>query len=60
MKDNGVEDKPIWDTELGWAEPKPFPSDEMAAAYVARSFILSWAAGIQTRLLVRLGQSQVR
>jgi GH35 family endo-1,4-beta-xylanase len=47
MKDNGVEDKPIWDTELGWAEPKPFPSDEMAAAYVARSFILSWAAGIQ-------------
>jgi hypothetical protein len=47
MRDNGVEDKPIWDTELGWAEPKPFPSDELAAAYLARSFILSWAAGIQ-------------
>ena len=47
MKDHGAEDKPIWDTELGWAEPKPFPSEEMAAAYLGRSFILSWAAGIQ-------------
>jgi GH35 family endo-1,4-beta-xylanase len=47
MKDNGVEHKPIWDTELGWAEPKPFPSDELAAAYLARALILSWAAGIQ-------------
>jgi GH35 family endo-1,4-beta-xylanase len=47
MKENGIEDKPIWDTELGWAEPKPFPSDELAAAYLARSFVLSWAAGIQ-------------
>jgi hypothetical protein len=47
MKDNGAEDKPIWDTELGWAAPKPFPSDELAAAYLARSFILNWAAGIQ-------------
>jgi hypothetical protein len=47
MKDYGVENKPIWDTEIGWAEPKPFPSDELAAAYLARSFILSWADGIQ-------------
>jgi GH35 family endo-1,4-beta-xylanase len=47
LKDNGAGNKPIWDTELGWAEPKPFPSNELAAAYLARSFILSWAAGIQ-------------
>jgi hypothetical protein len=47
LKDNGAGDKRIWDTELGWAEPKPFPSDELAAAYLSRSFILSWAAGIQ-------------
>jgi len=47
LKDNRTGDKPIWDTELGWAEPKPFPSEELAAAYLARSFILSWAAGIQ-------------
>jgi GH35 family endo-1,4-beta-xylanase len=47
MKDNGAEDKPIWCTELGWAAPKPFLSEELAAAYVARSFIINWAAGIQ-------------
>lgn len=47
MKDNGAEDRPIWDTELGWAAPKPFPSDELAAAYLARSYILNWSAGIQ-------------
>ncbi len=47
MQDNGAGDKPIWDTELGWHVPSPFPSDELAAAYLARSFILSWAAGIQ-------------
>jgi Chitobiase/beta-hexosaminidase C-terminal domain/Glycosyl hydrolases family 39 len=47
MKDYGVEDKPIWDTEIGWAAPKPFPSDELAAGYLARSYILSWAAGVR-------------
>jgi hypothetical protein len=39
-------DKPIWNTESGWADPKPFPSDELAAAYVARALILAWAAGV--------------
>jgi GH35 family endo-1,4-beta-xylanase len=47
MKDNGVESKPIWGTELGWAKPKPFPSKDQAAAYLARSFILGWAYGLQ-------------
>jgi GH35 family endo-1,4-beta-xylanase len=47
MKDNGVTDKPIWDTELGWAKPKPFPSDELAASYLSRSYILSWISGIR-------------
>jgi len=47
LRDNGAGDKPIWCTELGWAEPKPFPSDELAAGYLARSFILSWASGVQ-------------
>jgi GH35 family endo-1,4-beta-xylanase len=47
MKDNGVASKPIWDTELGWAAPKPFPSEELAAGYLARAFILNWSAGIQ-------------
>jgi hypothetical protein len=40
-------DKPLWNTEMGWAAPKPFPSDELGAAYVARALILSWAAGIR-------------
>ena len=46
LRDNGAGDKQIWCTELGWAEPKPFPSEELAAGYLARSFILSWASGV--------------
>ena len=38
--------KPLWNTETGWFVPKPFPSDDLAAAYVARALILAWAAGI--------------
>lgn len=45
LRSNNI-DKPVWNTETGWPGPKPFPSDELAAAYVARSQILSWAAGI--------------
>jgi hypothetical protein len=39
-------DQPVWNTEAGWPDPKPFPSDELAAAYVARALILAWAAGV--------------
>lgn len=46
MADNGVGNKPIWDTEAGWFKPNPFPSPELGAGYVARSFILNWAAGV--------------
>jgi Cellulase (glycosyl hydrolase family 5) len=46
MQKNGVGNKPLWGTEIGWAEPKPFPSDEMGAAYVARAYTISWAAGV--------------
>lgn len=62
MAKHGV-DKPLWNTEAGWvmanreemADPtmvgfdstiKPLPED-LAAAYVARSLILVWAAGVQ-------------
>jgi hypothetical protein len=37
--------KPLWNTEAGWLGPQPL-SDEEQAAYVARSYILNWAAGI--------------
>lgn len=46
MKEHGLDAKPLWNTEAGWSDPKPFPSDELAAAYVARSYILNWAAGV--------------
>jgi Glycosyl hydrolase catalytic core len=46
MSRHGLEGEPLWDTELGWARPKPFPSEQEAAAYVARAYILHWAAGV--------------
>jgi hypothetical protein len=47
MSNNGAADKPLWCTEVGWSEPKPFPSDDLAAAYLARVYILSWASGVE-------------
>jgi len=38
---------PLWNTEIGWAKPKPFPSPELGAAYLARTYLLDWAAGVQ-------------
>jgi hypothetical protein len=46
LANNGVGDKPIWGTEIGWAEPKPFPSEELGAAYIARTYTVAWAAGV--------------
>jgi hypothetical protein len=45
MNANGIGQKPMWDTEAGWARPDPFPSEQLAAAYLARAFILNWASG---------------
>jgi Glycosyl hydrolases family 39 len=47
MAKNGLSSKPIWNTEANWFSPKPFPSEDLAAAYLARSYILNWAAGVQ-------------
>ena len=47
MKNNGMGEMPLWDSETGWSGPKPFPSQELAAAYLARTYVLSWAAGVQ-------------
>lgn len=46
--DNRIASKPVWDTEAGWGSgfsPKPF-TPESAAAYVARAYVLNWAAGV--------------
>ncbi|NEP42468.1 MAG: endo-1,4-beta-xylanase [Okeania sp. SIO2H7] len=44
---HNLENKPLWNTEAGWFKPKPFPSDRLGAAYVARSYILNWARGVR-------------
>lgn len=63
MATHGVSNKPLWNTETGWVianskgsvDPKRsgFPANMKvlakyeAAAYVARSYILAWAAGLK-------------
>lgn len=41
----GLREKPLWNTEAGWPKGKDFSADE-AAGYVARAYILNWAAGV--------------
>jgi hypothetical protein len=45
MQSAGAAEKPLWNTEVGWFLPKPFPPD-LAAAYLVRDFILNWASGV--------------
>ena len=46
MERHGVV-KPIWNTESGWSMDKTFLNDDERMGYVARAFILAWAAGIE-------------
>jgi len=45
LNSHGV-NKPIWDTEMGWGPGQEFSSEQHMAAFVARTFLLHWAAGI--------------
>lgn len=47
MRANGVGNKPIWNTESGWLPPGPPIPENIGAAYLARSYILLWAEGVQ-------------
>lgn len=47
MTDDGLGDKPLWNTETGWFPPAKIESDEVAAGFLARAFIISWTAGVQ-------------
>jgi hypothetical protein len=47
MDVGGVRTKPLWNTETGWGRPTAFPSETVAAGYLARDYILNWAAGVQ-------------
>lgn len=37
---------PLWDTETGWSKPKLFSSADESSAFVARSLLLAWSAGV--------------
>jgi hypothetical protein len=45
MEQNGAGDKPLWNTEAGWLGPDFLPGEQQAA-YVARAYVLNWAAGV--------------
>ena len=47
MANHGVSDKPLWNSELGWALPKVFSSDREAVGYRARAYVLNWVNGVQ-------------
>ncbi|MBO0348037.1 hypothetical protein J0895_02740 [Phormidium pseudopriestleyi FRX01] len=47
MAKYGQNHKPLWNTESGWLGDQAFSSEDKAAAYVARSYVLNWAAGVQ-------------
>jgi Glycosyl hydrolase family 10 len=43
----GLSKKPLWNTETGWLKPVTFQSDRQAMAYVARTYLIDWAKGVQ-------------
>jgi Glycosyl hydrolases family 39 len=45
MSQYHVDDKPLWNTEAGWLGSESYPP-EKAMAYVARAYVLNWAAGV--------------
>jgi Glycosyl hydrolases family 39 len=59
MNRDGAGDKQIWDTESGWkilnhreqsnANPIPGPvhNDDEASSYIARAYLVQWAAGVR-------------
>jgi hypothetical protein len=47
MANQSVDDKPLWDTESGWLLHAHIETEELGAAYLARSYILLWASGVQ-------------
>jgi hypothetical protein len=46
MEENGAGVKPLWNTEEGWLGSDFYPPDK-ASAYVARAYVLNWAAGVK-------------
>jgi hypothetical protein len=46
LQRHGLAHKPLWNTEAGWFAPPPLP-DDVAVGYVARAYLLNWAAGVE-------------
>jgi Glycosyl hydrolases family 39 len=38
--------RPLWNTESGWAAPRHFSSDAEAAGYLMRAYVVNWLMGI--------------
>jgi|SRR5579862_674952 len=47
LRHHGCENKPLWNTESGWAKPTQFTSEEEAAGYLMRTYLLNWLMGIR-------------
>ena len=47
LNNHNCGDKPIWNTESGWTSPKQFASEQEAAGYVMRTYVLNWLMGVQ-------------
>ena len=47
MTENGAGNLPLWNTESGWLIPAHFDSEDDAAGFLARAYILAWACGVQ-------------
>jgi len=45
--ENGLADKPLWNTEQGWIAAARPDSEELAGGVLARAYILAWATGVQ-------------
>lgn len=46
LRRHGI-NKPLWNTESGWSMDKKFVGDDERMGYLARAYILNWAAGIE-------------
>jgi len=47
MRQHGCDNKPLWNTETGWSRPKQFTSEEEAAGFLMRTYLLNWLMGVQ-------------
>lgn len=47
ISENGLANKPLWNTESGWIAAARADSEEIAGGILARAYILAWASGVQ-------------